>query len=259
MKSGCYAMCLQPCGYCPGLPSRSIVTSSVKRMKVDFKVPRQELPDWKRWRPNDQAGLHNLLGTAHTQAWDREIGSDKVVQLSIPVGKYGPAGGRFNPVQLMSMQAGDWGRQRRLVDDWPIMRLHSGKQWDSLSHNAYDHQPHSDFLADQVGTVNCAKQLKVDACSYRIVVWGVLIAAALLRSADPSSYACLIVVAAEPTRHRSGEIICRTPNLGHGARTCRIATTQPRMTRLELVNDDSGDIGCQWRCYGQSTTGLTHV
>jgi hypothetical protein len=221
-------------------------------MTVDFRPLGQELSNWGRWRPADQIGTLDLLGAAHMQAAAPEIGGGEVFQLCIPVGKYGPQSGfagRLNPVHLISMQTGDWDRQGlQVADDWIIMRLHSGTQWDALSHVAYDHQLYNGYPAHQVGALNATQQLAVDAVSDRVAVRGVLLDVAGLHGVETSSYARFIDVAAELTGRPYGGTFCRATNSGHAARTYGIATTHPRMTSLELVKDDSGESASRCRC-----------
>jgi kynurenine formamidase len=146
---------------------------------VDFRTLGQELSNWGRWGLADQIGTLNLVTSAHIRAAAREVVTGKVFQLSIPVGKDGPQSGfvgRVNPVHLMSMQPGDWDRDGlQVADDWIVMPLQSGTQWDALSHIAYDNKLYNGYSTDQVGALNGAQQLAVDGFSDRIVGRGVLL------------------------------------------------------------------------------------
>jgi kynurenine formamidase len=157
-------------------------------MTVDFRTLGQELSNWGRWGPADQIGTLNLVTAAHIQAAAREIRTGKVFQLSIPVGKDGPQNGfigRVNPVHLMSVQPGDWDRDgMQVADDWIIMPLQSGTQWDALSHIGYDGKLYNGYGTEQVSTLNGAGQLAVDAFSDRIVGRGVLLDIARLHGVD---------------------------------------------------------------------------
>jgi hypothetical protein len=152
---------------------------------VDFRTLGQELSNWGRWGLADQIGTLNLVTSAHIRAAAREVVTGKVFQLSIPVGKDGPQSGfvgRVNPVHLMSMQPGDWDRDGlQVADDWIVMPLQSGTQWDALSHIAYDNKLYNGYSTDQVGALNGAQQLAVDGFSDRIVGRGVLLDIARLR------------------------------------------------------------------------------
>jgi kynurenine formamidase len=113
------------------------------------------------------------------------VRSGKVFQLSIPVGKDGPqsgVGGRLNPVHLMSMQPGDWDPHGlQVADDWIVMPLQSGTQWDALSHVAYDGKLYNGYSTEEVGTRFGARQLAIDVLTDRIVGRGMLLDIAPLR------------------------------------------------------------------------------
>lgn len=130
----------------------------------------------------------NLVTARHIHAAAAEVRSGKVFQLSIPVGKDGPQtgiGGRVNPVHLMSMQPGDWEPHGlQVADDWIVMPLQSGTQWDALSHVAYDGKLYNGYSTDEVGARFGARQLAVDALTDRIVGRGVLLDIARLHGLD---------------------------------------------------------------------------
>ncbi|MEV0669622.1 cyclase family protein [Mycobacterium sp. NPDC050441] len=155
---------------------------------MSFKDLGRQLSNWGRWGPDDQIGTLNLVEPRHVHAAAREVRSGKVFQLSIPVGKDGPQsglGGRLNPVHLMSMQPGDWDPHGlQVADDWIIMPLQSGTQWDALSHIAYDGKLYNGHSADEVGTRAGARRLAVDAFTDRIAGRGVMLDIARLHGVD---------------------------------------------------------------------------
>lgn len=148
-------------------------------MSVNFKDLGAELSNWGRWGADDQIGTLNLIQPQHVRAAAGEVRSGRVFQLSIPVGKDGPqsgVGGRQNPVHLMSMQPGDWDPHGlQVADDWIIMPLQSGTQWDGLSHVAYDGKLYNGYSTDEVGTRFGAAKLAIDALTDKIVGRGVLL------------------------------------------------------------------------------------
>lgn len=154
-------------------------------MTADFKALGQELSNWGRWGPDDQIGTLNLVESRHILAAAAEVRSGRMFQLSIPVGKDGPQsgiGGRMNPVHLMSMQPQDWDPHGLQVsDDWIIMPLQSGTQWDALSHIAYDGELYNGYPTDDVSTRFGARSLSVDAMTDRIAGRGVLLDIARLK------------------------------------------------------------------------------
>ncbi|WP_319436830.1 cyclase family protein [Mycobacterium sp. RTGN5] len=157
-------------------------------MTADFKALGAELSNWGRWGPDDQLGTLNLVGPNHVRDAAAEVTSGKVFQLSIAVGKDGPQsgmGGRLNPVHLMSMQPQDWDPHGLQVsDDWIIMPLQSGTQWDGLSHIGYDNKLYNGYPADEVSTRFGARRLAVDAMTDRIAGRGVLLDIARLHGVD---------------------------------------------------------------------------
>jgi kynurenine formamidase len=155
---------------------------------ANFKEIGRELSNWGRWGPDDQLGTLNLIQPAHILAAAAEVRSGKVFQLSIPVGKDGPQSGlagRMNPVHLMSMQHTDWDPHgMQVADDWIVMPLQSGTQWDALSHIAYDDKLYNGYPVEEVGSRFGAKRLAVDAFTDRIVGRGVLLDIARLHGVD---------------------------------------------------------------------------
>ena len=74
------------------------------------------------------------------------------------------------------MQPQDWDPHGLQVsDDWIIMPLQSGTQWDGLSHIGYDGKLYNGYSADDVSTRFGARRLAVDAMTDRIVGRGVLL------------------------------------------------------------------------------------
>lgn len=149
-------------------------------MSENFKELGRELSNWSRWGPEDQLGTLNLIERVHITAAATEVRTGKTFHLSIPVGSDGPQsgmGGRINPVHLMSMQPRDWANPHGVAisDDWIVMPLQSGTQWDALSHVAYDGLMYNGFSTDDVNTRVGARKLAVDVMTDRLVGRGVLL------------------------------------------------------------------------------------
>lgn len=149
-------------------------------MTPNFKDLGRELSNWGRWGDDDQLGTLNLVRPEHLLVAAAEVRSGRTFQLSIPVGSDGPQsgmGGRINPVHLMSMQPRDWENPHGVAisDDWIIMPLQSGTQWDALAHVAYDGQMYNGFSTDDVNTRAGARRLAVDVMTDRLVGRGVLL------------------------------------------------------------------------------------
>ena len=154
-------------------------------MGVDYRALGQELSNWGRWGSDDQIGTLNLVRPEHIVAAAAQVHRGKVFQLSIPVGSDGPqvgVGGRVNPIHLMSMGPSDFDPHGlQVADDWIIMPLQSGTQWDALSHVGYDDKLYNGFDARVVGARGGARKLAIDAFADRIVGRGVLLDIARLR------------------------------------------------------------------------------
>lgn len=155
-------------------------------MSGNFRDIGRELSNWGRWGPDDELGTLNFVGPEHIRAAAAEVRSGRVFQLSIPVGSSGPQsgmGGRLNPVHLMSMAPHDWSDPHgvQISDDWIIMPLQSGTQWDSLAHVAYDDLMYNGFSTDDVGARFGARRLAVDVMTDRMVGRGVLLDIARLK------------------------------------------------------------------------------
>ncbi|WP_319450524.1 MULTISPECIES: cyclase family protein [unclassified Mycobacterium] len=155
-------------------------------MTANFKELGKALSNWGRWGPDDQLGTLNLVRPEHIQAAAAAVRAGKTFHLSIPVGSDGPQsgmGGRINPVHLMSMQPRDWANPHGVAisDDWIIMPLQSGTQWDALAHVAYDGQMYNGYSTDDVDTRSGARRLAIDAMTGRLVGRGVLLDIARLQ------------------------------------------------------------------------------
>ena len=155
-------------------------------MTADFRDLGRELSNWGRWGSDDELGTLNFVGPPQVLAAAAEVRTGQVFQLSIPVGSNGPQsgmGGRLNPVHLMSMAPQDWSDPHgvQISDDWIIMPLQSGTQWDGLAHVAYDDRMYNDFATSEVGARFGARRLAVDAMTDRLVGRGVLLDIARLK------------------------------------------------------------------------------
>jgi kynurenine formamidase len=147
---------------------------------VSFKDLGRELSNWGRWGPADQIGTLNLVTPHHVAAAAAQVRTGRVFALSIPVDRDGPQSGavpgRQNPIHLMSMHPHDFAPHGMQVsDDWIIMPLQSGTQWDALSHIAYDDLLYNGYSTAEIGARFGARQLAVDAYADRIVGRGVLL------------------------------------------------------------------------------------
>ncbi|MBW0018062.1 MAG: cyclase family protein [Mycobacterium sp.] len=157
-------------------------------MTLAFEQLGADLSNWNRWGSEDQIGTLNHIKPHHIVAAGAQVRAGKVFHLSIPVGSQGPqngVAGRFNPIHLMSMQPADWEPHGLQVsDDWIIMPLQSGTQWDGLSHVAYGGLLYNGYPVEQISTRFGARKLAIDAITERVVGRGVLLDIARLHGKD---------------------------------------------------------------------------
>lgn len=109
----------------------------------DFRTVGARLSNWGRWGERDQRGTLNLLTPQRTAAAAALISHGRTFDLSIQLGRDGPqmAGGqRTNPLHFMSAtgREADYPGGVCIADDYVVMPLQAGTQWDGLAHIHYD-------------------------------------------------------------------------------------------------------------------------
>ncbi|MHB8576719.1 MAG: cyclase family protein, partial [Dehalococcoidia bacterium] len=161
----------------------------------------EKVRNWGRWGKDDQLGTLNFITAEKIIQAAATVKQGKVFALGIDFNAYGPQGAsgfRRNPIHLMSVDGGDekmlaehlqgWGGATeaqmamiwsaglmRFNDDYIIMPLQAGTQWDALSHVYYDGQMYNGFPASAVTSFGATKNSidKVDVKG--IVSRGVLL------------------------------------------------------------------------------------
>lgn len=169
---------------------------------ADFDRVAAQVRNWGRWGAEDEQGTLNLITGDKVRESADLVRTGKVLPLGIPLGADGPQGifkFRTNPVHLMTVDGGDathfadqarnWtanpsaqvmagifdASRFRFNDDYIMMPLQAGTQWDALSHAYYDDLLYNGFPAQSVtsqGAVHCGID-KVDGKG--IVSRGVLL------------------------------------------------------------------------------------
>jgi kynurenine formamidase len=169
---------------------------------ADFDRVAADVRNWGRWGDADELGTLNLITDEKVREAASLVRAGKVFPLGIAFGADGPMGMfkfRTNPIHLMTIDGGDassfaeyarkWtgnptaqtlagifdASRFRFNDDYIMMPLQSGTQWDALSHAYYDGQLYNGFSSDSVtsqGAVHCGID-KVDVKG--IVSRGVLL------------------------------------------------------------------------------------
>ncbi len=152
-----------------------------------YKEIGRELSNWGRWGEDDERGTLNFLTPDRVAAAAATVRAGKVFDLGIPVDAAGPQFGttRINPVHMMSLLPSDrsWPDGLQVADDWVVMPLQAGTQWDALSHISYDGQMYNGFSVDEVTAFEGARRLGVEKLS-PIVGRGVLLDLARRRGVD---------------------------------------------------------------------------
>ncbi|MEU6116618.1 cyclase family protein [Streptomyces sp. NPDC047117] len=147
-----------------------------------------ELRNWGRWGAEDQRGTTNLITPEKVVAAAGAIRTGKVFDLGIPLDADGPQTGRFrsNPRRFMSRT----GQERELpgggrgADDWVVMPLQSGTQWDALSHMFYDDHLYNGFPAAAHVTALGASRNAIQHQAKGIAGRSVLLDVARLKGVD---------------------------------------------------------------------------
>jgi kynurenine formamidase len=154
---------------------------------ADYKSIGSRLSNWGRWGDDDERGTLNLLTRERVAAAAAAVRTGKVFDLGIPFDASGPQFGsaRINPVHMMSMLPSDrtWPDGLQVADDWIIMPLQAGTQWDALSHVSYDGRMYNGFSVDEITADAGAKRLGIEKLS-PIVGRGVLLDIARHRGVD---------------------------------------------------------------------------
>jgi kynurenine formamidase len=133
----------------------------------DFRAVGARLSNWGRWGSQDQRGTLNLITPPRVAAGAALIRHGRSFDLSIRLGQDGPqapGGTRINPIHFMSAT----GRETaypggvRIADDYVLLPLQAGTQWDGLSHIHYDGQLYNGYDAGLI-TVTGAARNSVDS------------------------------------------------------------------------------------------------
>ncbi|WP_030620579.1 cyclase family protein [Streptomyces sclerotialus] len=147
-----------------------------------------ELRNWGRWGADDQRGTTNLITPEKVVAAAGAIRTGKVFDLGIPLDADGPQTGEFrsNPRRFMSRT----GQERELpggghgADDWVMMPLQAGTQWDALSHMYYDDHLYNGYPAAEHLNALGASRNAIQHQAKGIAGRGVLLDIARLKGVD---------------------------------------------------------------------------
>jgi len=154
----------------------------------EWRAMADRIRNWGRWGPDDQLGTLNFITPEIVAKAAKSVRRGERFSLTIPVDAYGPqgsAGYRRNPIHLLSLDGGDenmaealrsWqhgGQQEQDIvnlwdngplrwnDDYIIMPLQAGTQWDGLAHVYYDGRLYNGYPAASVTSAG-ASQIGID-------------------------------------------------------------------------------------------------
>jgi len=216
-----------------------MTTTTGKATIEEFRATGVRLRNWGRWGADDQLGTLNFITPETVKRAASLVRQGKIFPLGINIDAYGPWGSSFfrrNPIHLMTVDGGDremaehlkgWGGATeaqvagawqsgplRWNDDYIIMSLQSGTQWDALSHVYYDGQMYNGFPASAVTSFGATKD-SIDQVDVKgVVSRGVLLDVAHYRklphvpeNAPISPEELDEVAKAEGVRIESGDVV----------------------------------------------------
>ncbi len=166
----------------------------------DFYAAAKKLRNWGRWGDDDQLGTLNFITPETVKAAAKLVRKGTIFPLGINFDAYGPQGAhgfRRNPIHLMSVDGGDeqmaehllgWGGATeaqmtglyqggpmRFNDDYIMMPLQAGTQWDALSHVYYEGQLYNGYPSGAVTSFGATKNSIDQVDKKGIVGRGVLL------------------------------------------------------------------------------------
>jgi kynurenine formamidase len=154
-----------------------------------FKALGARLSNWGRWGVEDQRGTLNFITPQAILGAAAEVREGRLFALSIPVGADGPQTGtanRINPLHLMSIMPGDLSLPDAMcvADDFILMPLQSGTQWDGLAHIGYDGMLYNGVPASSITAIAGVSSNSVDHALPGITGRGILLDIARLNGVD---------------------------------------------------------------------------
>lgn len=139
-------------------------------MHFTFKEVGSRISNWGRWGSNDEKGTLNFVTPATVLAAAKCIRTGRCFELSIPLSSDGPntgQGNRVNPIHLMNILPPDFETADGIAisDDYVIMPLQSGTQWDGLAHVGYDEYLYNGVRVSTISALGgCSAMPSTRAC-----------------------------------------------------------------------------------------------
>jgi len=239
----------------------------------DFRRVGDQVRNWGRWGPDDQLGTLNFIDTSKIVEASRCVVDGVSISLGIDLGPNGPQGGpaakvspfRSNPHHFMVLDGGDAdlplgtehiadnriasavarGRHDNLFrfnEDYVVMPLQAGTQWDSLAHVYYDRQLYNGYSADTVSSFGASRNsIDVVGRSGGVVSRGVLIDVAGSRGV---SY----IDGGEPIEPEELDAILQATGVSLGRGDIALVRTGWTAAFRERADGDYLGNGLSWRC-----------
>lgn len=144
----------------------------------DFRQVGAEVSNWGRWGPEDERGTTNLVTPREIVRAARLVRRGAVFDLGVPLGAGGPRAfpGRIDPLHMMTETGAgqEYPGGAKWSDDYVVMPLQTGTQWDAFAHVWYDGLLYNGFGEDEVGPHGAAR-CSIDALGGGIAGRGVLL------------------------------------------------------------------------------------
>jgi hypothetical protein len=170
----------------------------------------EQVRNWGKWGPDDQLGTLNYITPDKLKQAASLVKKGKLFALGINFDANGPQGGNFtlrrNPIHLMTIDGGDVHLERygaysgggteqamshmwttgpmRFADDYVIMPLQCGTQWDALSHVWYDDKLYNGYPSECITSFGASKNSIDQVDKKGVMSKGVLLDVANHRGLD---------------------------------------------------------------------------
>jgi kynurenine formamidase len=161
--------------------------------EAEFKKLLGEVRAWGQWGPEDEKGALNYITPAKRAQAAALVQRGRAFSLAMPMrngsGPQTGAGGRINALRLMTAtgcdpsNAIDLGGGARYTDDFLVMSVQGGTQWDALCHVYYGDKLYNGFPATSVDSAG-ARRDGIDKVHADFVSRGVLLDIARLKGVE---------------------------------------------------------------------------
>lgn len=184
--------------------------ASIAHAPPEFRCAAERVCNWGRWGPDDELGTLNHITAEAIRHAASLVRQGKVISCGVPYNAHGPHGAhglRRNPIHVMTVDGGDrtlhtipkewrgpteqWiaelieGTPGRFTDDYLIMPLQAGTQWDALAHFYYGEQLYNGYPASSVTSIGAVKDsIEPVARRGQIIGRGLLLDVARHRGVD---------------------------------------------------------------------------